>query len=74
MVLLDEMMAGPALEKVQDKFIEAINMENTASSRVWREEKIDKSLLIELPLLTLTPRMINKFQRIQNKILKLIEN
>ncbi|WP_254565642.1 hypothetical protein [Oscillatoria sp. HE19RPO] len=54
MVLLYEMMAGPALETVQDKFIEAINMENTSSSRVWQEEKIDKSLLIKTPALTLT--------------------
>lgn len=49
-------------------------MENTPSSRVWQKEKIEKSLLLEPPPLTLTQRMINKSQRIQNKILKLIEN
>ncbi len=69
-----QIRARASVEKVRDRFIEAINIENTSSSRVWQEEKIDKSLLIEPPRPTLTQRVINKAQRIKNKTLKLIQH
>ena len=66
--------ARASLETVRNQFIESLHIENTASSRVWQEDKIDKSLLIEPPPLTLTQRVMNKAQRLKEKTRKFIQD
>lgn len=66
--------ARKAVEQVRDEFIQALDLNNSSSARVWREEAIDKSLFIEPAPPTIGQQVVDKARNLKKKTLNFLQS